>query len=134
MKSLYLFVFILFLLASCASNQKQTQADTRATSEPNATSGFVAHENPPVMIGQLRPEYPLSARNAGIQGTVILEVQVLKDGSVSDVKVKRSVQQGQHGLDEAAINAVKKVRFKPGMSSGAPVDTMVVIPVSFRLN
>ncbi|HNZ07515.1 MAG TPA: energy transducer TonB, partial [Candidatus Cloacimonadota bacterium] len=60
----------------------------------------------------------------------VLNVEVFKDGSVGNITVQRSVT----GLDDAAIDAVKKIRFQPGKSSGQPVDTTVIIPVDFRLN
>jgi len=61
---------------------------------------------------------------------VILEAEVLKDGSVRDIRVRRGVG---GGLDEAAIEAVRKVKFQPGKSSGQPVDCLVIIPVEFRI-
>lgn len=95
---------------------------------------FVPYDDPPVIIGNLSPEYPDFARRARVQGTVTLEVQVYKDGTVGSIKVLRSVQSGPGGLDEAAIAAVRKIRFQPGKSSGNPVDTTVNIPIEFKLN
>jgi protein TonB len=95
---------------------------------------FVPYDDAPVIVGNLSPEYPAFARNAGLQGTVVLEVEVYRDGSVGEIRVRRSLQRGPGGLDEAAINAVRKVRFQPGKSSGQPVDTMVIIPIEFKLN
>jgi len=92
---------------------------------------FVAYDDPPVVIGTISPEYPEFAKRARQQGTVVLEVEVLKDGSIRNIVVKRSVP---GGLDEAAIAAVRKVRFQPGRSSGQPVDCLVIIPVEFKLN
>ena len=91
---------------------------------------FVAYDEAPVMIGTMKPVYPDFARRNKIQGRVVLEVEVLKDGSVRDIHVKKSVL----GLDEAAIDAVRKVRFQPGRSSGQPVDVLLIIPVDFNLN
>ncbi|MDD4310529.1 MAG: energy transducer TonB, partial [Candidatus Cloacimonetes bacterium] len=91
---------------------------------------FVAYDDAPVVIGTIAPEYPEFARRAKQQGTVVLEVEVLKDGSVRNIHVKRSIP---GGLDDAAIAAVKKVRFQPGRSSGQPVDCLVIIPVEFKL-
>lgn len=95
---------------------------------------FVPWDDPPVPIGGIKPVYPDFARRFQVQGTVILEVDVYKDGTVGKIEVKRSVQSGPGGLDEAAINAVRAVRFQPGKSSGNPVDTTVTIPVEFKLN
>ncbi|MCB5258360.1 MAG: energy transducer TonB [Candidatus Cloacimonadaceae bacterium] len=95
---------------------------------------FVPWDDPPVPIGSIKPAYPEFARKAGIQGTVVLEVDVYKDGTVGNIRVIRSVQPGPGGLDEAAIEAVRKIRFQPGKSSGNPVDTTVIIPIEFKLN
>jgi TonB family protein len=105
---------------------------TNTSSKPvdNAPVNFVAYDDAPVVIGTIAPEYPEFARRAKQQGTVVLEVEVLKDGSVREIRVKRSVP---GGLDEAAIAAVRKVKFQPGRSSGQPVDCLVIIPVEFKL-
>ncbi|HNQ42972.1 MAG TPA: energy transducer TonB [Candidatus Cloacimonadota bacterium] len=91
---------------------------------------FVPYDEPPVVIGSISPVYPEFAQRAKVQGTVVLEVEVLKDGSIRNIRVKRSVP---GGLDEAAIDAVRKVRFQPGRSSGQPVDVLLIIPVEFKL-
>lgn len=92
---------------------------------------FVPYDDPPVVIGSISPVYPDFAKRNGVQGTVVLEVEVLKDGSIRNIHVKRSVP---GGLDQAAIDAVRKVRFQPGRSSGQPVDVLLIIPVEFKLN
>ncbi|MCB5229843.1 MAG: energy transducer TonB [Candidatus Cloacimonetes bacterium] len=91
---------------------------------------FVAYDDPPVMIGELRVIYPESAKRTNTQGTVVLEVEVYRDGRIGNIHVRRSII----GLDQAAIDAVRKVKFQPGKSGGHPVDTMVIIPVDFQLN
>lgn len=94
----------------------------------------VPYEVPPTPIGSIRPRYPDFARRAGVEGTVILEVEVYKDGTIRNIDVSRSVQSGPGGVDEAAIEAVRKLRFQPGTSGGQPVDTSVIIRVMFRIN
>jgi len=91
---------------------------------------FHLYEDPPQVIGSIKPQYPDAAKRAKVQGTVVLEVEVFKDGSVGQINVKRSVT----GLDQAAIDALKKVKFKPGKLSGKAVNTTVIIPIEFRLN
>jgi len=104
---------------------------TSTTEQDARPVNFVAYDDPPVVIGTIAPEYPEFARRAKQQGTVVLEVEVLKDGSVRNISVKRSVP---GGLDEAAIAAIRKVKFQPGRSSGQPVDCLVIIPVEFKIN
>jgi len=99
--------------------------------EDGTPSGFVSWDKPPVLIGSISPVYPDSARVKGVQGTVVLEIEVLKDGSIRDIFVKRSVP---GGLDGAAIEAVRKVRFEPALSEGKPIDVKLYIPVEFKLD
>ncbi len=113
---------------------KLFEAAAPAADESKDDVTFVPYDTPPQVIGQISPVYPSDARKAGIQGTVILEVQVYKDGSVGDILVKRSVQAGPGGLDEAAIAAVRAVSFEPGETDGEPVDTLLIIPIEFKLN
>lgn len=61
-----------------------------------------------------------------------MEIDIDRIGSVRNVRVKKSIQPGAGGLDEAAINAVRSVKFKPGKSKGKAVDTTVIMPVEFR--
>ena len=84
----------------------------------------------PTLIYRIDPEYSEEARKARFQGTVILETLVRKDGFVDLVHVVRSLG---FGLDQNAIDAVKKWRFRPGMKNGAPVDVPMRIEVSFNL-
>jgi protein TonB len=91
---------------------------------------FVPYDDAPVVIGKIEPVYPEFAKRNKLQGTVILEVEVLKDGSIREIRVRRGIG---GGLDEAAIEAVRKVKFQPGKSSGQPVDCMVIIPVEFKI-
>jgi TonB family protein len=98
--------------------------------DDETTSGFVSWDKPPVLIGSISPVYPDSARVNGVQGTVVLEVEILKDGSIRDIHVRRSVP----GLDEAAIEAVRKARFEPALSEGKPIDVKLHIPVEFKLD
>jgi len=112
-------------------NINQTTAASLTQHYDDTPVNFVAYDDAPVMIGNMSPVYPEFARRNKIQGTVVLEVEVLKDGSVRNIKVRRSVP---GGLDEAAIEAVRKVRFQPGKSSGQPVDVLLIIPVEFKLN
>ncbi len=111
-------------------NMFTTELPTNSSSEDNTMVNFVAYDDAPVVIGTIAPEYPEFAKRAKLQGTVVLEVEVLKDGSVRGIEVKRKVG---GGLDEAAIAAVKKVRFQPGRSSGQAVDCLVIIPVEFKI-
>lgn len=92
------------------------------------------YEEAPEPINPIAPEYPDFAKNTGIQGLVYLEVDVFKDGSIGEIKVLKSLLSGPHGLDQAAVNAVKRWKFQPGKNGGKPIDTRVIIPIEFTIN
>lgn len=85
---------------------------------------------PPRLIHEERPRYTEDARQRGITGDVLLEIIVLRDGSVGDVRLLRRLGAG---LDEQAIQAVRQWRFSPAEKSGTPVDVVVEVAVEFNL-
>lgn len=89
---------------------------------------FVYFEDAPVPVTQVQPTYPEFAREAQIQGRVTLHVLVGKDGRVKNVKVIKGVT----GLNDAAVEAVKKWVFKPALSNNKPVAVWVEVPVDFH--
>lgn len=85
----------------------------------------------PVVIHRVDPVYPELARRAKVQGTVILEAIIRRDGTVGDIKILRSL--GKLGCDEAAVTALKKWRFTPGEMNGHPVDVIMTLTIKFVL-
>jgi periplasmic protein TonB len=75
--------------------------------------------------------YPAAARQAMIQGTVVLRVQISRDGRVADVSIVQS--SGYAILDSAAGDAVRAWRGHPARRGGEAVDSSVLLPVIFRL-
>jgi TonB family protein len=86
----------------------------------------------PRIIKSARPEYTAEAMRAKIQGVVTLEAVVQPDGTVREVRIKRSLDR-KFGLDDAAVKSVKDYRFTPGMKDGVAVPVLVSIEVSFAL-
>ena len=84
----------------------------------------------PVPIYQPEPEYSEEARKAKWQGTVLLSLVVDETGKAVGIKVTKSLGLG---LDQKAIEAVEKWKFKPGMKDGKPVPVMASVEVNFRL-
>lgn len=84
----------------------------------------------PALVFKVEPEYSEEARKAKFQGTVVLYVVVDEKGMPRDLKVVRPLGLG---LDEKAIEAVTKWRFKPGFKDGKPVAVAATIEVNFRL-
>ncbi len=84
----------------------------------------------PSLLQKVEPEYSEEARKAKYLGTVVLAVVVTPEGTASQIRVQQSLGLG---LDEKAIEAVKKWRFRPGMKDGRPVPVAATIEVNFRL-
>jgi TonB family protein len=85
--------------------------------------------SPPVLISKVEPQYTEEARQAKMQGTVVLYVEVSPDGRATNIRVQRSLGLG---LDEKAIEAVRQWRFQPGMKDGKPVVVAATLEVNFR--
>ena len=86
----------------------------------------------PRPIVQVKPQYTNDAMRAKLQGMVTLEALVLRDGTVGEVNVVRSLD-SVFGLDEAALAAVKQWKFKPGTQLGRPIPVLVIIELTFTL-
>jgi periplasmic protein TonB len=84
----------------------------------------------PAVIFKVDPEYSEEARKAKYSGTVMLSVVVDAEGKARDIHVVKSLGMG---LDEKAIEAVEKWKFKPGMKGGQAVNVRATIEVNFRL-
>lgn len=102
--------------------------------EGGGTGGGVYHAGGDVSMPQLvlkvEPEYSEEARKAKYSGTVLLSIVVDEHGLPRDIRVIRPVGLG---LDEKAIEAVSKWRFRPGLKGGRAVAVQANIEVSFRL-
>lgn len=80
----------------------------------------------------VKPIYPDLARKAKIEGLVILQIIVRKDGTVGNITVLRAPS-ARLGFEESAVDAVKRWRYKPAMQSGRPVDVYLTVQVAFEL-
>jgi TonB family protein len=95
---------------------------------PNAMR-LAAGQQPPVKIKDAKPEYPQEAKDAGVQGIVILDATIDEQGDVANVRVVRSVPM----LDQAATDAVRQWKFQPALLNGKPVAVIVTMTVNFTL-
>lgn len=84
----------------------------------------------PSVLFKVEPEYSEEARKAKFQGTVVLSIIVDPTGKARDIRVIRPLGLG---LDEKAMEAVMKWRFKPGLKDGAAVPVQATVEVNFRL-
>ena len=90
----------------------------------------VAVEVPPEPIQRVYAAYPELAREAGIQGTVVVSALVRADGTVADVRVTKSIPM----LDVVVQDAVRQWRFKPALAAGGrPVAVWHEVPYKFSL-
>ena len=93
-------------------------------------------EGPRVRLGgysaiQRNIIYPEIAQEAGIEGTVVIQAFVDKKGKVTDTVVLKGIP--NTGLNEAAMTAIEKTRFKPAKQRDRAVGVWISIPVNFRL-
>jgi TonB family protein len=77
------------------------------------------------------PDYTEQARKKKLQGTVVLEMVVTREGNTDDVKVVRGLDSG---LDQKAIDTVRRWKFDPGTRAGEPVTVQLTVEVSFRMS
>ena len=84
----------------------------------------------PTVLYKVEPEFSDEARKAKYQGTVLLTIEVGEDGKPHQLRVLRGLGLG---LDEKAIEAVSRWKFKPALRNGHPVRAAATIEVNFRL-
>jgi periplasmic protein TonB len=84
----------------------------------------------PSVLFRVEPEYSEEARKAKFQGAVVLAIVVDEKGNPKEIRVIRPLGLG---LDQKAIEAVEKWRFRPGLKDGKPVPVQATIEVNFRL-
>jgi protein TonB len=104
------------------------------SSGPNVK--FIAYDDPPIPIGgygaiQRNIVYPEIAQEAGIEGKVIIQAFIDEKGRVQSMSVLQGIP--NTGLNEAAMAAIKKTRFKPAQWRDRPVGVYISIPVNFKL-
>ena len=86
----------------------------------------------PQLLHEEKPAYTAGAMRAKVQGMVEVEAVVLPDGTVGQVQIVRSLDD-RFGLDDKALEAVKRWRFRPGTRQGKPVAVIVTIELNFTL-
>jgi protein TonB len=86
----------------------------------------------PTVIQQVSPQYTAEAMRARIQGSVWIECVVMPDGTVGELRIMRSLDR-LFGLDEEAVKAARRWRFRPGRVNGEPVPVVVTMELVFSL-
>jgi protein TonB len=96
-----------------------------------AAEAEVARVTPPRVVEKAFPSYPEDAKKEKVQGVVIVQAVIDKDGTVSRV---RAVKRLHPSLDEAALDAIRQWRFEPALLEGEPVAVHYNLTINFRLD
>jgi TonB family protein len=86
----------------------------------------------PRLKKEVQPKYTREAMDAKIQGTVVVEAIIRKDGTIDEARVTKSLDK-EHGLDDEALKAASQWLFEPATVKGEAVDYLVTIELSFKL-
>ena len=136
---IFIILIITALLIACGSTQLIKQDSNSEIASINSDqskrykfAGTFGDEEPYV-IRKAPLEYPRFARNNKIEGIVILQAEVLADGTVGRVAVTQSVMSDPCVISEAAINSVKKWKFSPAKKDGKPIVCWTTFSVVFEL-
>lgn len=98
---------------------------------PPPSAAPIAASATPVPVQMPAPRYPAQAARRGVEGVVRVRVEVGADGVPTDVAVVEG--SGTRELDRAALDAVRRWRFRPGVANGQPVPGSVVVPIEFSM-
>jgi TonB family protein len=99
-------------------------------SRPDDLNGMGPGVTPPRPIVNAMPEYSEQARRQKIQGIVVISLLVTEEGMPTDFRIEKSLG---YGLDEKALQAAAKYRFKPAMRDGNPISQRITVEMNFRL-
>ena len=104
--------------------------------QPHQIDGLSAYEysaldQRPSVTRRADPEYPAKARRMSVQGAVVVQLVVDATGQPRNCTVVRATPNGF--FEEAALAAARQMRFVPGKIKGQPVNTLVQLPFSFKL-
>jgi len=113
----------------------KTLRERKSAHPPGGETIFVAYDEPPRPIGGYKAiqdnlVYPEEDRKKGIEGLVIVQAVIGRDGEVKEVSVLKSLSPG---CDRVAMEAIRKTRWKPALREGKPVTVRVSITVKFQL-
>ncbi len=113
--------------------EENIQVEEEAKVPPWMTPTFdIEYSEAPVIVHEVRPKYPDIARDSRVEGDVTLLVYIDESGNVRNAIVRASL--GLPALDEAAIRAAMKCKFKPAKQQGVPVGVWHTIVMGFHLN
>ncbi|HEX7319884.1 MAG TPA: TonB family protein [bacterium] len=112
--------------------QSWVYANLEDSSLLNDTAKVILIDEPPKCIRQPMPNYPEMARKCGIEGKAMVKALIDIDGSVIETVIAET--SGNESLDEAALAAMKKAKYKPAMRKNKPVQIWIGVPINFILD
>ncbi|WP_118841007.1 M56 family metallopeptidase [Salinibacter ruber] len=128
-------------VVACSDSVGPSSSPEEATESSPSTAAdddevYMVVDDPPELEGGMKAlqqsvEYPEVAREAGLEGRVIVQFVVDEEGTVTNLRVAQGVDKV---LDEAAIEAVEEQTFTPGRQDGEPRKVQMSLPVTFRLD
>lgn len=105
-------------------------AETSSPADGGVYSAVPLGGTQPEELQRVLPQYPLIARRAGVQGSVVVRGIVRRDGTIDNLEVIKDLP---YGLGDAAAAAVSRWRFRPATYQGEPIDVYYTVTVNFRL-
>ena len=115
-------------LSEMLSKKEGLPIDSTTTQNDKPPLKFIPYDSPPIPRSRLNPKYPKAAIEAGIAGTVVVQVFVNEKGRVTEMQILKGIP----GLNDAAMEAIKKTRFKPAKRGRKAVGAWISIPINFR--
>lgn len=98
------------------------------------TEGYAQEIVAPVFLEKVKPGFPKQGIQAGIQGSVLLNVYLNADGKIGGVEVLRGLGNWDYGFEDASIEAMKQWRFIPGQVNGKPATVRMALELEFYLH
>lgn len=125
-------IAVLLSIAGCGGTSSNPTTPSASTTQTVTVYEPGSGVSLPTVVKEAKPAYTAEAIRARIQGSVLMAVVVLSDGTVGDVTVLRSLDT-VYGLDAQAVSAAKQWVFMPGMKDGQAVAVRVTIEMTFTL-
>lgn len=113
------------LLVGCAESVRPVLGGLKLGATPTS------FQMPVLQNERLPFEYPRDAWKAGVGGEAVLRIHIAPTGVVDSVRVVRSA--GHRSLDSAAVAGARKLRYRPAMHGGEPVEVWGVLPVRYPM-
>jgi protein TonB len=129
-----LLVFCVALLTSSCTESAPPDDSGKVGIESLPSGGtepIYQFDEPPVLLTEIKPDYPEEAKQSGQQGTVMVRVLVGEDGTVEEAIVLES---SNSVFESSAVEAASRCRFKPAKLEGNPTRSHVAIPFQFSLD